>query len=185
MTPTIEIYKQEADIPKVLHQQILDFLRIVWNDGFTEKNLFRTWICRKEFNPVFFLLTSQNILISHLCVVHQQLTHANESFNTYGLSGVFTYPQFRKQGYGLQLVRAATDFIQNTNADIALFTTTTHNFYEKAGYIRMEQTRLLHGDKSNPQLYPEEIYMQFISAKGKQHKNSFDKATMYIGEHVW
>ncbi|HKV57574.1 MAG TPA: GNAT family N-acetyltransferase, partial [Ktedonobacteraceae bacterium] len=99
----------------------------------------RDWTSRPELHPVTFLIEEQGVLISRLEVVWDVLHHAGEAYKTYGLSGVLTYPAFRKQGYGLQLVQSARGYIeQRGDADIVLLHSILKGFYEKAGFERME-----------------------------------------------
>jgi GNAT superfamily N-acetyltransferase len=71
--------------------------------------------------------------VSRLEVVWDVLHHAGDAYTTYELSGVFTYPAFRKQGYGLQLVQSAKDYIERRgDADLVLFHSILKGFYEKA-----------------------------------------------------
>ena len=114
------------------------------------------------------------------------LHHAGEEYKTYGLSGVFTYPAFRKQGYGLQLAQSAKDYIeQREDADIVLFHSTLKGFYEQAGFERMEHLVTLVGDPQNPERSDETGFMLFLSEKGKQGKNSFEEGPVYVGESIW
>src|SRR5690349_9009225 len=123
------------DVPEHLKCQILSFVRIEWPELFSGERRLRDWTSKPELHPVTLLLEEEGVLISRVEVVWDILQHAGEAYKTYGLSGVFAYPAFRKQGYGLRLVRAARDYIERQgDADIVLLHSTLKSFYEQAGF---------------------------------------------------
>ena len=137
-------------------------------------------------HPITFLVEEKGVLISRLEVVWNILQHAGEEYKTYALSGVFTFPAFRKQGYGLQLVQSAKDYIeQRGEADIVLFHSTLKGFYEQAGFERMDNLVTLVGDPQHPERSDETGFMLFLSEKGKRGRNSFEKGSVYVGKSMW
>src|SRR5258708_11517008 len=123
------------DVPERFECQIFSFVRIQWPELFSGKNRLRDWTSKPELHPVTVLREEEGVLISRLEIVWDVLTHVGETYLTSGLSGVFTYPAFRKQGYGLQLVQSAKAFIeQQAEADLVLFHSTLKGFYEQAGF---------------------------------------------------
>jgi GNAT superfamily N-acetyltransferase len=81
----------------------------------------RLWdYTEKSTHPRNFVITEQGVLISHTEVNWRMLDHAGESYKVYGLSAVFTYPAFRREGFGRQVVEAATGFIDKSDADFAM-----------------------------------------------------------------
>jgi GNAT superfamily N-acetyltransferase len=138
---------ESQDVPERFKCQILSFVRIEWPALFSGNLRLRDWTTKPEMHPVTFLLEEEGILISHLEVVWQVLQHAREEYKAYGLTGVFTYPAFRRQGYGLQLVQSAKDYIeQKGDADIVIFHSTVKGFYEQAGFEPMDSMVTLVGD---------------------------------------
>jgi GNAT superfamily N-acetyltransferase len=174
------------DVPERFQCQILSFVRIEWPELFSGNRRLRAWTSKPELHPVTFLLEEEGVLMSRLEVVWDVLHHAGEAYKTYGLSGMFTYPAFRKQGYGLHLVQSAKDYIeQRGDADIVLFHSTLKGFYEQAGFERMERLVTLVGDPQNPERSDETGFMLFLSEKGKQGRSSFEKGSVYVGESIW
>jgi len=174
------------DVPERFQCQILSFVRIEWPELFSGDQRLRDWTSRPELHPVTFLLEEEGVLISRLEVVWDVLQHAGETYITYGLSGVFTYPAFRKQGYGLQLVRSAKDYIeQRRDADIVLFHSTLKGFYEQAGFERMERLVTHVGDPQNPGRSDETGFMLFLSEKGRRGRRGFERGPVYVGESIW
>ncbi len=177
---------QDDELPDSLRCQILSFIRITWLDGFEGKNRWRDWIAHKEHHPVHFVLVEKNnLLVSYVGVVWKYLKHAGKTYKMYGFSGVFTYPQFRNHKHGLDLVKKAKKYIEQTDGDLVLFSSTLHGFYEKAGFEHMEKVTLLEGNRRHPQKHGENTYMLFLSDKGKSHRHDFETKPVYFGEAVW
>jgi predicted acetyltransferase len=159
------IFKSQ-DLPEKFKCQTLSFMRIEWFEGFQGENRLRDWITRQEMHPVHFILEEDGVLISHLEVVWKILHHAGSEYKAYGLTGVFTYPAFRRQGYGLQLVQLAKDYIQRQgDADIVIFHSAVKGFYEKAGFEPMKSMVTLVGDPQNPRKSSETGFMLFFIRK--------------------
>jgi len=174
------------DVPERFQCQILSFVRMEWPELFSGEQRLRDWTSKPELHPVTLLLEEEGVLISRLEVVWDMLHHAGEEYKTYGLSGVFTYPAFRKQGYGLQLVQSARDYIERQgNADIVLFHSRLKGFYEQAGFERMDHLVTLVGDPRKREQSNETGFMLFVSEKGKRGRDGFEKRPVYVGETIW
>src|SRR5215472_1654905 len=85
-----------GELPDQFKCQVLSFMRIEWPELFAGDLRLRDWITPSDMHPVAFLLEEEGILISFLEVVWKDLRHAGEDYKAYGLTGVFTYPIFRK-----------------------------------------------------------------------------------------
>jgi predicted N-acetyltransferase YhbS len=180
----LNLYPQNK-LPDYLRWQIVSFQRVQWPDGFQDKLQFRDWVCRKEFHSVHFVLVANKLLISHAAVVWKNLERLGQTYKTYGLSGVFTYPSFRNQGYGLQVVKEGKNYIEKQDGDIVLFTSTHKGFYEKAGFIRLDKAKIFEGDPNNPKEVNEHIFMLFLTKKGKAAREQFASKPIYFGEDIW
>ena len=186
------IYKQSfttyktGKLPADIKWQVLSFLRVQWPEGFQGKNKLRDWITDEKLHPVSFVFTENSLVLSYTEVVWKNLEHCGISYKTYGLTGVFTYPSFRKEGYGLTLIKTAKSYIEKQrDGDIIFFTSMTKGFYEKAGFIRMEKVKTFFGDPNNPEKSPETAYMLFLSDKGRRGKSDFETKPIYFGEDTW
>jgi GNAT superfamily N-acetyltransferase len=177
---------ESQDVPERFKCQILSFVRIEWPELFSGNLRLRDWTTKPEMHPVTFLLEEEGVLMSHLEVVWNILQHAGEEYKAYGLTGVFTYPAFRKQGYGFQLVQSAKDYIeQREDADIVIFHSVAKGFYERAGFERRDSLITLVGDPHNPERSDETGFMLFLSEKGKEGRDSFEIGPLYFGEKTW
>lgn len=180
------VFKQD-ELPDIWYHQILSFQRIVWPEGFENENFYRDWITKPEDNPISILLTHGNLLISHVQVVSRKITHMGNDFIFYGLTGVLTYPSFRKQGYGKQVVQEGMKYIDGqANRDIVLFSCEEKNvpFYQKCGWV-FNDIPVFEGDESDPKLTKSRVAMQFVSAKAKQHQEKFTENPIFFGDELW
>lgn len=130
---------EQSGLPKKYLFQVLTFLRVQWPEGFVGENRYRSWITRADVHPRSFLLVENNLVISHAQVVWKDLEHARQVYKTYGITGVFTFPSLRGQGYGNQIIHAATSYIAHSDADIGMFHCDPGlaDFYALCGWIPM------------------------------------------------
>lgn len=137
-------------------------------------------------HPVSFVLIENQVVLSHAFVTWRLLVHAGVTYKTYGLSAVFTYPDVRQHGYGRQVVEAATRFILDGDADVALLRCQPElkRFYGASGWIAMDEMKILYGAKENP-IEGDRIMMLFVSEKGRQNRAAFAREPMYVGEYMW
>src|SRR3954467_1702633 len=166
----------DHELPADLRCQILSFHRLVWPEDFAGENRLRHWIQPARYHPFHVAIVDAGVLVSYAGVMWKDLEHAGQIYRTYGLSGVLTYPMFRRQGYGRQGVEAATDIIPASDADIGLFVCLPHlsDFYAASGWMPMEQGVLRHAPKSLAQPTPERVMMAFFSPTGKAARPSFE-----------
>jgi len=174
----------DDQFPADLKCQILSFLRVVFWEGFTGENRLRDWITHPRFHPLHFVLVEEGLAISHCEVVWKFLDHAGITYKTYGLTGVFTYPSFQKQGYGQRVIRAATDFIAASDADIGMFHCEPglKGFYEGCDWIAMEGAQTYIGARANPVLCNELMMMRFFSARGVAGRPAFESLPVFFDE---
>jgi GNAT superfamily N-acetyltransferase len=177
-----------ADFPVDLKCQALSFLRIEWPEGFRGENRLRNWITKEADHPVHVVLIEAGLLISHTNVVWKYLDHAGITYKTYGLTGVFTYPSFRGQGYGSRLIAAATTYIRASDGDVAMFHCDPglRNFYAQHGWEALAQATTYLGSSEKFLVDDEILMMQFLSLKGQQGRASFEREPIYFGsDSTW
>ena len=178
-----------AELPENIKWQAVSFLRVQYPLGFVNENRLRDWVTKEEDHPVYIVLVEKGILISHTNVVWKFLEHEEITYKVYGLTGVFTYPPFERQGYGSQIVAAGTDYIQKSDADIGMFycDASLKDFYARQGWIHMNTSTTYIGTKENPERVDDEILMmQFISSKGQSGRQTFENKPIYFGgDYTW
>jgi GNAT superfamily N-acetyltransferase len=186
LMPHITIYPTTSDVPSLIACQILSFIRITWFDIY-QYDLDALFM-PEEWHPVHVVLAERHAVLSYTAVVWRTIAHAGEPYKAYGLSSVFTYPAFRKRGYGRQVVDAATGYIaRDPEADLALLFTDPglSQFYERSGWEHTPDVTIMTGDPGNPQIYDAFTMMRFLSPKGKQARAKFEHEPVYFAEHGW
>lgn len=173
-------------LPTDYEWQIRDFVRIHWFDGFQyDVNM----TLHPDFwNPAYFVVADQRALFSAATAVCKLVEVNGVAYKTYGLSSVLTYPAFRGKGYGLQVVEAATRYIQQqADADMAILWTSEEllPFYGRFGWESPNKLRVMCGPKDNQELSYGEPMMQFLSDRACDMRPSLDGGTLYFGEYTW
>ena len=178
-----------ADLPESLKWQALSFLRVQYPDGFRNENRLRDWITKEEDHPIHIVLVEQELLISHTNVVWKHLDHDGVTYNTYGLTGVFTYPSFRGQGYGSKVVAAGTDYILRSDADIAMLycEASLVNFYARHDWVKMDKSvSYIEENGQSVRVADEILMMLFISPKGRRSREIFEHKPIYLcSDYTW
>lgn len=178
-----------AALPESLKWQAVSFLRVHYPDGFINENRLRDWITKEEDHPIHIVLVEQGLLISHTNVVWKHLDHDGIMYKAYGLTGVFTYPSFRGQGYGSKVVAAGTDYIVRSDADIAMFycEPSLMNFYARHGWVCMDKSVSFIEEKDQPVRVDDEILMMmFVSPKGQRGRAVFEHKPIYLrSDYTW
>jgi predicted acetyltransferase len=178
-----------ADLPESLKWQALSFLRVHYPGGFLNENRLRDWITKEEDHPIHIVLVEQGLLISHTNVVWKHLDHDGVTYKAYGLTGVFTFPSFRGQGYASKVVTAGTDYILRSDADIAMFycEPSLVNFYARHSWESMDRSVSFIEDKGQPVRVDDEILMMiFLSPKGQSRRAAFEDKPIYLrSDSTW
>lgn len=183
--PELQTYTSDT-IPLAYEHQIRSFTRIEWWDSY--QHSLNPNLGNPEYQPLNFVLVEGDCLYSAAKVNRKEIEHDNQSYVSYGLGGVFTYPAFRKRGYGAWVVREATQYInQRVDADIAVLWTLKHNipFYERNGWEHMSDIRMMIGDPLSPYRSSEEVMMLFLSERAQANRQLFESNSVYFGKHAW
>lgn len=181
-----ELRYPTRELPPDLKCQIPSFLRITFPDGFRGADRLRDWITRDD-TTLHIMLVERGLLISHTEVKWKYLEHCGVTYKVYGLSGVLTYPTFRNQGYGRRIVDAGTDYIAATDADIGMFHCAPHlqPFYARSGWSALAGATTLIGARDHPDVSEQCMMTQFLSAKGKRGRSTFERVPVYFGDDTW
>jgi GNAT superfamily N-acetyltransferase len=185
----LTIYTEE-EFPSDLEWQALSFVRIEWSSTFSKETRLTKHLWRGR-HPAHLVIAEEGVLISYAAVTRNVAEHAGTTYTTYGLSSVLTYPSFRREGYGRQVVDAAAHLIEeSSDADLALLWCEPHlvHFYRQSGWVLMEDVTVLMGSKEDPHTYEEPnlvVMMLFPSEKGRMAQRTLREHPMYIGEHGW
>ena len=176
-----------AALPTHVKYQLLAAVRIEWPSIFTGPD--RAWdYTDKDTQPRYFVLTEHDSLVS-FAEVNQRVLHvAGEAYQVYGLSAVFTFPAYRREGYGRRIVDATTAYIRASDADVAmLFCLPLRiDFYRASGWLPMPTATIWTGQPDQPQAYTDEtLMMLFVSDKGRRHQDVFARQPVHVGRYAW
>ncbi|MBI3973852.1 MAG: GNAT family N-acetyltransferase [Chloroflexi bacterium] len=176
------IYRHD-EFPCHLNWQAVSFIRAVWpwiNNGLLRETY------GAHLRPVHFALVLEDLLISYAAVIEMTIGHTGETVRLFGLGNVFTYPSFRKQGYGSQVVTAATQYIQSSAADVAALFCEPNlaGFYAKAGWQEIHGVTIFTGKGGLPTASAATRMMLFVSEKGRSGRGAFESAPLSL-QHGW
>jgi GNAT superfamily N-acetyltransferase len=174
-----------AEFPAVLEWQVRDFVRIVWSASHVDDPSIPLGDPTRD--RVNFVIVDGDMLISHAQVTTFSIEHAEETYRVAGIGGVLTYPNFRKGGYGAQVVAAATQHIAASGVDFGMLFTNPdlEKFYTHNGWLVIPNLTIMTGDKSNPRIRDEFTLMYPVSAHGQQAVKAFENAKVNVGPHLW
>ncbi len=181
----IQTYTTET-LPVHFKWQMRDFARIVWNADVTQK--MDSALHPATWHPTYFILSYRELVLSSATVLWKTIDFQGQVFKVYGLGMVMTYPSHRKQGYGRQVVQAATQYIQEqVDVDIALLQTAPHleKFYAEHGWEHIPSIKILSGALDNPIEDDGWFMLMFLSDDAKQHQSLFEKEPFYFDKKIW
>ncbi len=126
----------DPDLPEPLRIQVLDFLRIVWPEGFTGPNRFRDWTTEPDKAPRHLLYAAGTQIVSHLELITTTVTVNTVEYRVESPTAVLTYPAFRGEGWSGRLNMLAVEAIDVSGADIGVLTCAPAliGFYRRAGW---------------------------------------------------
>jgi predicted N-acetyltransferase YhbS len=131
------------DLPRLIEQQVWDFGRIVWSDGFTDDR-FRDRMHEVPDDTKHFVRSAGSLLVSHVQVIPIELDGRDGPLVIGGVSSVMTYPPFRGEGHSSALMRRAADHIEAAGLRIGMLfcDSETIPFYERLGWHTLEKGRV-------------------------------------------
>ena len=178
----------KPDVPRDIAVQIASYVRVQW-PAFIGR---RTPLWEGMPYPnhcLHFVLSDEDVLISHAIVASREIEHAGEKYNVSGLSSVFCYPTHRGKGFGEQVVTAGTEHIRASHdVDFALLFCgeRVRSLYERVGWELIAAPRIYFGEKANPKLFNDGFVMGiFLSDKGRAIRPVIEQEPVYVGAHTW
>lgn len=182
--PQMQQFLQQ-DSPTPLKEQIIELMQHEWPQVFAGISGEIPFPENPDAHPTSFVLIQDNAVICHVAVPWKYITHAGQTYKAFGLSEVMTHPSHRHQGFGLQLVKEATSFIQKNDPDIGLYTCQPNlvSFYTKGGWEHLKNTNLIGGTRNKP-FRSDSIgavtMMRFFSEKAQQNRSAFEGTDVYL-----
>src|SRR4051794_41828857 len=87
------------ELPRLIEQQVLDFGRIVWSDGFMPEDRYRDRMHEVSDDTTHFVRSAGSLLVSHVQVIPIELDGRDRPLVIGGGSSVMTYPPLRGGGH--------------------------------------------------------------------------------------
>ena len=184
-SPTITYAEYAAaELPDVLRLQVLDFLRIVWSEGFVGENRFRDSITRPELSWRHLIFAAGDQLVSHLELVRTEIDHGGSTYRILSPSGVLTYPAFRGEGWMSSLLAAAMRRIDGEDCDAGLLFCRPGlvDFYARAGWTSVPDATVVAGPDGATWVSSESVLIRPVGARGDDLRRSLPGATLRIDD---
>lgn len=185
----LHLYPNNAALPAHIYWQVQTFLRTMqWGEPFEDGDSLPP-IEDDALHPTYAAVCNGDVLLAFAGLIQKTLTFADEEWICGGVGSVFTFPAFRKQGYGRQVVEAITAHMRRTpSIDFGLLWTNprNQNFYAHSGWEVIPELTTLTGSESNPEIYDDEVpIMVFCSQRAKVARALFEQGRLYIGPWTW
>jgi hypothetical protein len=182
--PAVTLYHQD-DFPPLLRWQAIAFMRVEWPFVFRGAGKFAADTYPPELAPVHFVAAEGDSLISYAAVLRLALDHAGTTYDVYGFGNMFTFPPYRREGYGRQVLDLATRFILQSDVDVAILFCGPglEPFYAASGWETVRSPTYV-GSPGHAHLHDALKMMLFVSAKGKAGKVAFATEPLTI-EEAW
>ena len=178
--PNLTIYRQ-LDLPAPLKWQVIAFLKTEWPFIFSGDDVFLTEPYPPELDPVHFVAAEGDSLLSYASAFRLSLAHADTAYEVYGFGNMFTFPPYRRQGYGKQVLGLATDFIRRSDVDVAILFCgpQLETFYATHGWeVLPSPTRI--GMPNDYEEHEGFKMMLVVSEKGRRGRLDFEERPLYV-----
>jgi predicted acetyltransferase len=164
-----------------LTQKFIHLLNTVWPNKFSHDQE----IHPIALSPVSFFLCREQQVISYCVALSKEIVHEGNTYKISGLHCVCTHPLYRKQRYASQVVKKATEFIENSSIDIGLFSCEPEllSFYKNYGWLPAYKVHIVSGKHSGSlsnDHFGKITLIRLFSKKAIEHKNAFSDTTIHL-----
>jgi GNAT superfamily N-acetyltransferase len=169
------------DFPTVLKWQVIAFLKTEWPFIFSGDDVFLADPYPPEPDTVHFVAAEGDSLISYSSVFRLSLDHAGTAYEVYGFGNMFTFPPYRRQGFGRRVLELATDFIRRSDVDVAILFcgAQLESFYAACGWeVVPSPTRI--GTPDDCAVEEGSKMMLAVSDKGRRGKQDWMEQPLYV-----
>ncbi|XYH98532.1 GNAT family N-acetyltransferase [Sorangium sp. So ce1128] len=175
------IYRQD-ELPESLMWQAVSFMRVQWPSIFKGSLRLLKHTYPPDMGTVHFTISEEGVLLSYASVMRIDLSHAGERYTVHGFGNAFTFPPYRGEGLGRQVVEMATAFLRDSDADVAgLFCAPgLERFYAASGWEALPGAITRVGTPERFTVYSELRMMLFLSEKGRQARTAFAGEPLYV-----
>ena len=118
MTVSTQLYSG-GTLPQSLTWQALSFLRCEWPFLFAGANRLRSQPFG-DLATTYVLRADGDVLLSYAEILRVMGTRAGGPVGVLGLSNVFTFPPYRREGHASEMMRAVGELINAGDAELAI-----------------------------------------------------------------
>lgn len=135
MTASTRLYRG-GTVPQSLVWQALSFLRCEWPFLFTGPNRLRDQLFGGAATT-YVVRADGEVLLSYAEILSATGVRAGASVRVLGISNVFTFPPYRREGHASAIMAVAGDIISNSNAELAVLfcEIDLERFYAARGWL--------------------------------------------------
>jgi len=183
--PQLHVYPHQ-EFPSDVNWQAVSFMRVEWPSILLGGHRLGTETYPAAHQPVHFVVTEQNMLISYAAIMQLTLAHAGHRYHVAAFGNVFTFPAFRGEGYGRQVVDAAARYIQVCAVDLGIVFCKPHliPFYCTSGWEVIDGAGTRVGTPAAFTDHPYHRLMLFVSDRSRRDRSAFVEEPLYI-ESPW
>ncbi len=180
--PTLTQYTQ-AEFPAALKWQAIAFMRVEWPYVFQGDGLFACETYPAEASPVHFAVAEGDSLLSYAAVLRVAVEHQDASYRVYGFGNMFTFPPYRRRGYGRQVLDLATRYILASDVDLGMLFSAPgiEPFYAAAGWEQLDSPTYV-GPPGQERLQQAAKMALWVSDAGRRAGDAFASAPLRIAE---
>lgn len=183
--PQITMY-QQADVPAHITWQAVSFMRTEWPSIFSGSLRWLSNTYPPDMNPIHFVLHQGDVLISYAAAMQLSLVHQGATYRTFGVGNVFTFPPYRREGHGQELMRAVADYLDASDLDLAMLfcNPALATWYAKTGWQRAEGAETRIGTPDSSTLDHDTRMTRYMSSHGKQARDALLAFPLFV-EWAW
>ncbi|HEU4327590.1 MAG TPA: GNAT family N-acetyltransferase [Roseiflexaceae bacterium] len=180
--PTLTQYTQ-VDFPAVLKWQAIAFMRVEWPYVFQGDGLFASETYPTEASPVHFAVAEGDSLISYAAALRVTVEHQGAIYRVYGFGNMFTFPPYRRQGYGRQVLNLATRHILASDVDLGILFSAPgiEPFYAADGWEQIESPTYV-GRPGHERIQDAPKMALWVSEAGRRARSAFVSAPLRVAE---
>ena len=109
-----------ADLPAATRWQAVSFLRLQWPEVFSGASRRAHQTCPPAARPVHFVVTDAQTLVSYAVVMRLRASAQQEQLEVAGFGSLFTFPQYRGEGWARAVVATASAWIAGSGVDLGM-----------------------------------------------------------------
>ena len=115
--PQIEVFTN-GTFPDALRWQAVAFMRVEWPFVFQGAGRLLAHPYPPSEEQIHIAMVEGDVLMSYATLLGIDQPYDGMTYRMYGLGNMFTFPPYRREGLGRQVIHAATHFLEHSEADM-------------------------------------------------------------------